>query len=404
MGFGAAVWEVWAYLTAGASLHIMDEEIRLSRGRLRDWLLDNRITIGFLPPVLAETILYERWSADTPLRAVLTGSDKLLLYPPESLPFKYFNHYGMTEATVISTAAEVHPCNQASTPPVVGRPLANFKIHILDRFFEPVTVKVPGEIFVGGDGLAQGYLNRPDLTAEKFLPDPFSSTPGARLYRTGDLARYSADGQIEFLGRLDFQVNIRGYRIELGEIETALSQFPTIEKAVVVLKGDESSEKHLVAYVASKNRDLRTGEVLNHLRRRLPEYMIPAAIVVLDHIPLTPNGKVDRRSLPEPDLKAARNELVYEPPSNPAQQALSEIWSEVLKVDQVGINDDFIQLGGHSLLATQVIARVRDRFEIDLPVRSVFERPTIKEFAGLVEEVILNEIEAMSPDEARQYL
>jgi acyl carrier protein len=279
-----------------------------------------------------------------------------------------------------------HP-SQVGTSTPIGRPIANTQAFILDRHLNPVPIAVTGELYVGGDGLARGYLHRPELTAEQFVPHPFSNTPGARLYRTGDLARYRSDGTIDFLGRIDNQVKIRGFRIELGEIEAILSQHPQVRKSVVLARGDLAGDKRLVAYVVTNPDPAPTiSELQRFLRHRMPDHMVPSAFVMLDKLPLTPIGKVDRRALPAPDRARPEIEEAFVPPRTPVEELLASIWREVLGLQQVGIHDDFFDLGGHSLIATQVLSRVRRAIQVDLPLRRLFQAPTIAQLAKAIED------------------
>jgi amino acid adenylation domain-containing protein/FkbM family methyltransferase len=258
--FDATGWELWPYLTAGASVYLADEDTRLSPILLRDWLVEHRITITFLPTPLAENIMTLKWPSTTSLRYLLTGADKLQHYPPPGLPFALINNYGPTEATVVATFGHVPPIENPDGPPSIGRPIANTQIYILDERLQQVPIGEPGELYIGGVGLAKDYLNRPDITVERFIPHPFSSEPGARLYKTGDLARFLPDGQIAFLGRADQQVKIRGYRIELGEVEAVLNRHPAIQQAVVIVREDVPDNKQLVAYVVTNQQMTSTTE------------------------------------------------------------------------------------------------------------------------------------------------
>jgi acyl carrier protein len=249
---------------------------------------------------------------------------------------------------------------------------------------EPLPAGVTGELYIGGAGLAREYLNRPELTAERFVPDPFSQAAGGRLYRTGDLARYAADGSLEFLGRMDHQVKVRGFRIELGEIESVLGRHPGVAEAVVVAREDVPGDKRLVAYVVSPNGPSFASELRGFVSDRLPAHMVPAVFVVLDALPLTPNGKVDRRALPAPGQATLDLVRPFVPPRGPFEEAVAGIWSEVLGVDRVGAHDNFFDLGGHSLKATQVVSRIRDAFQVGTPLRQLFETPTV---AGLAESI-----------------
>jgi acyl carrier protein len=269
----------------------------------------------------------------------------------------------------------------------IGRPIANTQIYILDPHLNPVPIGVVGELHSGGVGLARGYLNRRELTAQKFVANPFSDQPGARLYKTGDLARYLPDGNIEFLGRIDNQVKIRGFRIELGEIEFVLGQHPTVQSSVVVVQEDTPGDKRLVAYaVGQQGESFDAAEIRKYLKQKLLEYMIPSAFVLLDEFPLTPNGKVDRKALPAPNQDRPELGNIYQAPRTPVEEALASIWCELLNVDRVGIQDSFFELGGHSLLATQVISRMRNAFSIEVPLRQMFDAPTIAEMETFITE------------------
>jgi acyl carrier protein len=266
--------------------------------------------------------------------------------------------------------------------------MADRQIYLLDLNLQPVPVGVPGEVHIGGAGLARGYFNRPELTAEKFIPHPFSDEPGTRLYKTGDLAHYLLDGTIDFLGRIDNQVKIRGYRIELGEIEAVLGQHPAVQSPAVVMREDAPGDKQLVAYVVARPEgSFDAADVRKHLKQKLPEYMVPSAFVMLDSLPLTPNGKLDRKALPAPDQSRSEPEETFVAPRTPVEETLASIWGAVLKLDKAGIHDNFFDLGGHSLLATQLISRIRDTFKLDLPLRTLFEAPTIDGLAQRVQEL-----------------
>jgi amino acid adenylation domain-containing protein/FkbM family methyltransferase len=296
---------------------------------------------------------------------------------------RFINEYGPTETIVGCCVYEVtaETANGAGGVPI-GRPITNTKLYVLDEGFEPAPVGVAGELYIGGFGLARGYLERPDLTAESFVPDPFSDAPGARLYRTGDLARYLPDGNFDFLGRRDSQVKLRGYRIELGEIENTLAQHRAVREAVVTVREDVPGDRRLVAYLVKHEEQVCTAsELRDYLKDRLPDYMTPSAFVFLDALPLTVNGKVDRHALPAPDGARPDGETEYVAPRTPLEEVLAGIWVELLSIERVGVHDNFFMLGGHSLLATQVLARLLTLFKIELPLVVVFQSPTIAEFA-----------------------
>jgi len=384
-GFDAAVLETWPALCAGAVLYVVDDTTRMSASALLAFLARHVMTHCFLTTPMAEAVFAEPIPEGLALQVMGAGGDKLSRRPPERFPGIFFNNYGPTENTVVATIAQVEPGDDP-TPPPIGRPIANVQVYIVDKRFNPVPIGVPGELCLGGDSLARGYLNRPAITAERFTPNPFSREPGRRLYRTGDRVRYRRDGQIRFMGRMDFQVKVRGFRIELGEIEAVLSSDPDVRAALALAREDVPGRKSLIAYVQTPiaNDEERRDAWLEQLRAKLgaalPEYMVPSAIIPLAAFPLTPNGKVDRKALPAPDPASVRVEYVA--PRNETEAALAAIWSEALGLEDIGVHDNFFQLGGHSLLATRVVSMIRQRMERELPVRAVFEAPTL---AGLAE-------------------
>nr|QEO73764.1 AMP-dependent synthetase and ligase [uncultured bacterium] len=397
ISFDASVWEVWPALAAGASLYLPDEERRMFPARLLSWLVENGINITFLPTPLAERLMAEVWpESGVALRSVLTGGDRLNKRPHASLPFEVVNHYGPTENTVVTTAGRVASASGQETLPSIGRPVSNTRVYVLDAHGRPVPVGVIGELYVGGDSLARGYLNEARLTAEKFIPDPFGTRPGARLYRTGDLVRFLPDGRLDFVGRADSQVKIRGFRIELGEIEAALAAHTDVRECAVMAREGAGAEKWLAAYVvAAEGVTPRASELRSHLLAELPEYMVPTAFVMLDELPLTPNGKVDHKALPEPEVSAS--EAGYEGPRTPVEELLCGLWAGLLKVGRVGVEDNFFELGGHSLLATQLVSQVRETFRIELPLRALFESPTVAGLARVVEERLRGGAAALPP-------
>jgi len=316
-----------------------------------------------------------------------------------------FNEYGPTEGTVWSSVYHCQPAGFRTQVPI-GRPIANMQIYLLDKYLNPVPIGVPGEIHIGGAGLARGYLNRPELTNQKFIPNHFSDEPGQRLYKTGDLARYLSDGNIEFLGRIDNQVKIRGFRIEQGEVESTLLQHPTVRETAVIAREDIPGDKRLVAYVVPNPEQTPTIDGLRRfLKQKLPDYMVPSAFVLLDALPLTPNGKVDRPALPAPDQSRPDQSVTFVAPRSPIEQQLADIWAEVLRLEQVGIHDNFFELGGHSLLATQVISRLRQAFGVELPVRTLFEAPTVADLGARLETVrwAVQELQAHESDTMGDY-
>ena len=314
------------------------------------------------------------------------GSDLFVKHRSSLSGVRFFNEYGPTEATVWSTVHEGRDWESTPTVPI-GRPIANTQIYILDEDLEPVPVGVAGELHIAGEGLARGYLRRPDLTAEKFIPNPFNAESGARMYKTGDLARYLSDGTIEYLGRLDHQVKIRGFRIELGEIEAALQAVPGVREAVVLAREDSPGDKRLVAYVVAKpgTEPMEAGVLRSRLVRALPAYMVPSAFVFPEQFPLTPNGKVDRKALSAPEQ--TRGTIGYVAPRTPLEAQLVQIWAAVLQLDQVGVEDHFFELGGHSLLATRLLSQIRTAFQVNMPLRAIFEAPTISGLARLIEAI-----------------
>ncbi|MBD2015334.1 amino acid adenylation domain-containing protein [Microcoleus sp. FACHB-53] len=399
--FDASVWELWPYLSAGASIYIANEQTRVLPQQLRDWLVKNAITISFLPTPLAESILSLDWSTNVALRTLLTGGDKLHNNPLPSVPFELVNNYGPTENTVVTTSCFIPAKPRTDMTPPIGRPIANTQVYLLDEKLQPVPIGVSGELYVSGDGLARGYLNRPDLTAQKFIANPFSDNPSVsgtapeklsgcdsalRLYKTGDLARYLPDGNIEFLGRLDEQVKIRGFRIELGEIEALLAQHPDLREVVVVVREDIPGNKFLAAYVVPKLEASppTISELRSFLKTKLPDYMVPGAFVFLEAMPLTPNGKIDRRALPVPASFRGEQEDNFVAPSTPTEEILAAIWAEVLGLQQVGINDNFFELGGHSMLAARLFAQIEKAFGKNLPLATLFQSPTIEQLANIL--------------------
>jgi amino acid adenylation domain-containing protein len=403
--FDGWVYELMMAVGAGAELCLAPRETLLPGPELVALLRDKEITTVLLPPS-ALAVMPE---ADLPaLRCLSVAGEPC---PPDLAARwmkgrRLFNVYGPTEVTCWCTQASfVEPVRVVH----IGRPMANADIYILDAHGEPVPVGVAGELHVGGPGLARGYLNRPELTAQRFVPHPFRSERGARVYKTGDLARYRPDGTIEFLGRLDHQIKLRAFRIELGEIEAVLLQQPGVRDAVVICREDQPGDRRLVAYLALHDADVARGsdivpELRGELQRLLPEYMVPSAMVLLAALPLTANGKVDRAALPPPDSVRPAMEAPFVGPRTPVEQTIAGVWSELLGIADIGVNDHFFSdLGGHSLLATQACSRLRETFAIDIPLRAFFEAGTVAALSRTVEDELLAAIERMSDDEvARQ--
>jgi len=384
LSFDASVWEMFLALGRGASLVLATEEELSDPERLAALLAGERVTAATLPPSMLSQLPLE---AAASLESLVTAGEAC----PPGLAAAWagrltlINAYGPTETTVCATSGRVPPEVSADRSPPIGTPLPNTRVYVLDRRLQPVPSGVPGELYVGGVGLARGYLGRPGLTAERFVPDPLGPEPGARLYRTGDLACWTADGSLEFLGRIDHQVKLRGFRIELGEVEAVLAEHPAVREAVAVVREDRPGDRRLVAYCvpAADTAPPASQELTAHLRDRLPAYMLPAAIVALDALPLLPNGKVDRRSLPAPE--PARPEGAdFVAPRTPQEEMIADIWASVIGLERVGVEDNFFAIGGHSLLATQVISRVREAFGVELPVRALFDAPTVAGLADCV--------------------
>ena len=379
---------IFPALCFGGCLHIISQERATDPEALGEYFCRNPIDcLKIVPSHLAALLTSARSESILPRKRLILGGEtaswelieKVRKINPDCL---IFNHYGPTEATVGVLTYQVYgeELRGISETVPLGRPIANTQIYILDSHLQPVPVGVAGELHIGGENLARGYLNRPELTAEKFICHPFDAQ--AHLYKTGDLARYLPDGNIEFIGRIDNQVKIRGFRIELGEIEAALGQYPEIAQSVVVAREDAPGEKRLVAYLVSEQKQAPThNEIRNFLTSKLPEYMVPSAFVMLKSLHLTSNGKVDRRSLPEPDKMRPELTGNFVAPRTNIEEVLAAIWAEVLKIEKVGIYDNFFELGGHSLLATQVISRVRQAFQVELPLHHLFESATVADFA-----------------------
>ncbi|MCF3584755.1 amino acid adenylation domain-containing protein [Planktothrix agardhii 1806] len=409
--FDFSVWEMWGALLYGGRLVIVPYLVTRSPELFYELLCQEKVTIlnqtptafrqliqaeeslkGDISPLLKE-VRGDRSSTtnnDLSLRLIIFGGESLeinSLQPwfdrhGDQLP-QLVNMYGITETTVHVTYRPLSMADVNSTASVIGRPLPDLQVYLLDQYLQPVPVGVPGEMYVGGAGVAKGYLNRPELTTERFISSPFEHSN--KLYKTGDLARYWPNGELEYLGRIDNQVKIRGFRIELGEIEALLASHPQIWETVVLVWDDTAGDKRLVAYMVPQPEiTIIIDEIRQFLKAKLPDYMVPNAFVILEALPLTTNGKIDRRALPPPNLDISDK---YVAPSTPIEEILVNIWSEVLKVEKVGINDNFFELGGHSLLATQLVAQIRDRLKIELPLRQLFNTATLAELAQGIEQL-----------------
>ncbi|HEU0055127.1 MAG TPA: amino acid adenylation domain-containing protein, partial [Longimicrobium sp.] len=381
LSFDIAVLELLLPLTAGASVVLATRDEAMEPRRLADLLDTSGATVMQATPATWRMLIQSGWEGKPDL-ALLCGGEAL---PPglarQLLPRgrTLWNLYGPTETTIWSAAQHVESPESIH----LGGPIANTRLYVLDPALQPSPIGVPGELFIGGDGVVRGYLDRAALTAERFVPDPFASHPGARLYRTGDRVRRKADGALEFLGRIDFQVKVRGFRVELGEIEAALAEHPAVRQAIAVVR-EEAGDSRIVAYLVPEGDAPAPEQLKEALSRRLPDYMLPAAYVALEAFPLTPNGKVDRRALPAPAWSAAA--AGYAAPRDATEETLAALFREVLDVERVGVHDDFFDLGGHSLRGTQLVTRIRGVFGAEVPLRALFETPTIAGLARRVDE------------------
>ncbi|HTU45733.1 MAG TPA: non-ribosomal peptide synthetase [Bryobacteraceae bacterium] len=404
IAFDAAVWEIWPHLTAGATLVLADEKARHSVDALRNWLIRERISIAFVPTVLAEPLLAQDWPAGTALRYLLTGGDTLHRAPSPTFPVAVVNNYGPTECTVVATSGTVTPAARDLLAPAIGTPIAHTKIYLLDSDRNPVPDGEIGEIYIGGTSVARGYRNRPDATQERFLPDPFSPVPGARLYRTGDLGCLLPDGQIAFCGRADAQLEVHGHRIEPDEIVSVLSGHPGVAASAVVARG-ECCSRRLVAYIVPRDgHTLCASDLRDFLSERLPQYMVPSCFSQLDALPLNFNGKLDRDALPDPTPENLIRDVGYRAPNTSTEDQLSRMLMTLLGVDHIGIDDNFFLLGLHSLLATQVAARVYELFGVQLAPRHLFEAKTIARLAAEVDRQLVAQLEALSDEEVRRLI
>ncbi len=410
LSFVDSVWEIFGPLLQGVGVVLVHGDAVKDPDRLVRVLDSNKVTRIVLVPSLLRILLArfgDLGSRLPRLRYWITSGEEIGLELQErfakSCPSALLlNLYGSSEIGADSTCYETNGRAHSHCVPI-GRPISNTQIYLLDNYHQPVPMGVRGQIYVGGAGLARGYHGRPDLTAERFIPDPFSREPGARMYRTGDVARYLASGDIQYLGRSDHQVKIRGFRVELGEIEILLRKQTGIKDALVIARGDGPDELRLVAYVVAEGDERPAAvELMARLREKVPDFMIPSAFVFLDALPLTPNGKVDRLRLPAPDKAGHEREELYVAPRTQTERALADIWTRVLEVERVGIHDNFFDLGGHSLLFTQMTLRARDLFHVELSLRQLFQSPTIATIALAVEEELARERKQFTPEIKRR--
>jgi len=373
ISFDISVLELFLPLINGASLVLAEREAAADGQALIKLAIHQDVTLIQATPSTYWLMLEAGWPSTLALK-VLCGGEALapalahkLLQRSESL----WNMYGPTETTIWSAISRVTDDTSS-----IGRPIANTVLRVLDGNARLCAIGSPGELHIGGEGVTRGYLNRADLTAEKFVPDPYGSASGERLYKTGDLVRWLPNGEIEFLGRIDHQVKVRGFRIELGEIETQLVSYPDVRQGVVIVREDQPGEQQIVAYLlVGEQYSADSAQLRQHLAQTLPGYMIPNHFVVLEQLPLTPNGKIDRKRLPAPSVtpQSAHGAL----PGTAMEKAVADIWQQVLKLENIGITDNFFELGGHSILATQVVSRLRKTLQVELSVRALFEAPTI---------------------------
>jgi amino acid adenylation domain-containing protein len=406
ISFDVSFQEIFTTWFSGGTLFLITEELRREPVALLGFLEEKAIERLFVPFValqqLAEVAVDSKL-VNSHLREIITAGEQLQITPAISQWFSKLgdcilhNHYGPSETHGVTTFTLTNSVDTWPLLPPIGQPIANTKIYILDKYLQPVPIGVPGELYIGGVCLARGYLNRPELTQEKFISNPFEKLGESKLYKTGDLARYLPDGNIEYLGRIDNQVKIRGFRIELGEVEAALSQHSDVQASCVIPREDTPGDKRLVAYlVANQDCTPTISELRQFLKAKLPEYMVPNVFVMLESLPLTPSGKVDRRTLPVPDLHSEITDK-YVAPRTAIEKLLAQIWAQVLKVEAVGIYDNFFELGGHSLLATQLVSRIRNIFKVELPLRELFATATLGELALVIEQLQQQNLQLSAP-------
>jgi len=406
LSFDASFFEIFATWYAGGSVFLISEEVRKDNVQLANFIVHAEINKLMLPVVVVQQLAEEycyRQQFFTDMKEFISIGEQMHITQPIIEFFKHakncslLNYYGPSESHAVTTLKLNDNPESWSTHPPIGYPIANSQIYLLDDSFQPVPVGVAGELYIGGDCLARGYLHRPALTAERFMPDPFGEVAGSRLYKTGDLACYRPDGAIEYLGRRDTQVKLRGYRIELEEIEAVLTQHQAVQEAVVVVRGSDTDEKRIVAYVVMHQEQTSIGsELRNYLKAKLPEYMVPANVVPLQHLPLNPNGKIDRAALPTPERERAGTLVIAR---TPYEEKLATIWCRLFGLQAISMHDNFFELGGHSLLVTQLHSRIRDTFGVELPLYTLFGAPTV---AGQAEIIEVHQLEQTNAERRQQ--
>jgi acyl-coenzyme A synthetase/AMP-(fatty) acid ligase/acyl carrier protein len=382
VGFDAFGWEVWPYLATGASIYIVDDEIRLDPCNLLHLINVNNITHSFISTALIPEFINISKHTNSSLKFLLTGGDKLSSLEKEGINYTVVNNYGPTEFTVVSTFYRLPEKDQITNPPI-GKPIANAKIKIVNNQKVPVPIGVCGEIYIGGDSLARGYLNLNDLTAEKFIDFPLRNDDKKRMYKSGDMGRWLPDGNIEYMGRIDDQVKIRGYRIEPGEIENILLQSKLVDQVIVLPKDDGTGNNLLVAYVVV-NSMFDKAEIITYLQNKLPRFMLPSLWVKMESFPLTHNGKIDKQALLLPNTSGLLSKE-YIAPQTEIEITLAAIWEELLHLDKIGVHDDFFNIGGHSLLAKRMASYIERKLLVSVPMQVLFQSTTIKELSKYLE-------------------
>jgi amino acid adenylation domain-containing protein len=405
LGFDAAAWEVWPNLAAGATLVLADERVRGSAEAMQEWLVRERITVSFVPTLYAASMMFMDWPTQSSLRYLLTGGDTLRQSPPSGLPFQVVNNYGPTECTVVSTSTVLHP---SADVPSIGGAIRGGTIYLVDEQGELVADGMPGEIYIGGDGVGRGYRNLKEATERSFLPDRFAGRTGARMFRTGDRGLRLPSGEIQFLGRADRQVKIRGQRVELDEISQVLMQHPDVGFASVALATEEGSdEASLIGYVlprADRISAVHFKQLQEYLFKRLPDYMVPSQLLRLKKLPLSVNGKVDLSLLPQLSESLPVDPEIQAEPLSAVSETLLAMVRNILGNSEITANGNFFLEGGHSLLATQLLVRLQSAFGIRLSLGELFASPTVNELAHVIEKRLLDGIAAMTEEEASHQL